>query len=148
MAAAGKRVEAVIKLQIPAGGATPAPPVGPALGEHKVNIMDFCKRFNAATANEEKGLLIPVHISVYFNKSFDFVLKKPPASELLKRAAGIGKGAAVPNSKVKAGRISREQLRRIAELKLPDLNTYQVEPAMKIIAGTARNMGIEIVEAP
>lgn len=148
MVAVGKRVEAVVKLQIPAGGATPAPPVGPALGERKVNIMEFCKRFNAATANEEKGLLIPVQISVYFNKSFDFVLKKPPAAELLKRAAGISKGAAVANSKVKAGRISREQLRRIAELKLPDLNTYRLEPAMKIIAGTARNMGIEIVEAP
>jgi len=147
MAAPGKRVEAVIKLQIPAGGATPAPPVGPALGEKKVNIMDFCKRFNEATKNEEKGLLIPVQISVYFDKSFDFVLKKPPASELLKRAAGVAKGAAIPNAKEKAGQITREQLRHIAEMKMADLNTYKIESAMKTIEGTARNMGIEIVEA-
>jgi large subunit ribosomal protein L11 len=148
MAAPGKRVEAVIKLQIPAGGATPAPPVGPALGEKKVNIMDFCKRFNEATKNEEKGLLIPVQISVYFDKSFDFVLKKPPASELLKRAAGVPKGAAIPNAKEKAGQITRDQLRRIAEMKMADLNTYKIESAMKTIEGTARNMGIEIVEKP
>jgi large subunit ribosomal protein L11 len=148
MAAPRKKVEAVIKLQIPAGGATPAPPVGPALGERKVNIMDFCKRFNEATKNEEKGLLIPVQISIYFDKTFDFILKKPPASELLKRAAGIAKGAGVPNAKVKAGQISREQLRRIVEMKLADLNTYKIESALKTIEGTARSMGIEIVEVP
>jgi large subunit ribosomal protein L11 len=145
MAQAGKRVEAVIKLQIPAGGATPAPPVGPALGEHKVNIMEFCKRFNDATKDQEKGMLIPVQITVYIDKSFDFVLKKPPAAELLKRAAGISKGSGVPNSQ-KVGKITREQLRKIAELKLPDLNTDDIEAAQRIIAGTARNMGIEVVE--
>lgn len=140
-----KKVEALVKLQVPAGGATPAPPVGPALGEHKVNIMDFCKRFNEATKNEEKGLLIPVHITIYIDKSFDFVLKKPPASELLKRAAGISAGSGEPNVK-QVGKITKEQLRRIATLKLPDLNTYKLEAAMRIIEGTARNMGIEIVE--
>jgi len=145
MPAAGKRVEAVIKLQIPAGGATPAPPVGPALGEHKVNIMDFCKKFNEATKDQEKGLLIPVQITVYADKSFDFVLKKPPASELLKRAAGIQKGSGTPNSQ-KVGKITREQLAKIAEMKLPDLNTDDLEAAQRIIEGTARNMGIEIVE--
>jgi large subunit ribosomal protein L11 len=144
--APGKRVDAVIKLQIPAGGATPAPPVGPALGEHKVNIMDFCKRFNDATKELEKGLLIPVHIYVYHDKNFDFVLKKPPASELLKRAAGVPKGSGVPNTQ-KIGRITREQLRVIAETKLPDLNTEDIEAAMRIIEGTARNMGIEVVES-
>jgi large subunit ribosomal protein L11 len=145
MPAPGKKVDAVIKLQIPAGGATPAPPVGPALGEHKVNIMDFCKKFNEATKEQEKGLLIPVQIFVYFDKTFDFVLKKPPASELLKRAAGIPKGSGVPNSQ-KVGKITREQLRKIAALKLPDLNTDNVEAAQRIIEGTARNMGIEVVE--
>lgn len=145
MPAAGKKVEAIIKLQIPAGGATPAPPVGPALGEHKVNIMDFCKRFNEATKDQEKGLIIPVQITVYIDKSFDFVLKKPPASELLKKAAGVPKGSGSPSSQ-KVGRITREQLRKIAELKLPDLNTEDLEAAMRIIAGTAKNMGIEIVE--
>jgi large subunit ribosomal protein L11 len=142
----GKRVEAVIKLQIPAGGATPAPPVGPALGEHKVNIMDFCKKFNEATKDQEKGLLIPVQIFVYLDKSFDFVLKKPPASELLKRAAGVPKGSGTPNSQ-KVGKITREQLRKIAELKLPDLNTDDLEAAQRVIAGTAQNMGIEVVES-
>jgi len=145
MPAAGKRVEAVIKLQIPAGGATPAPPVGPALGEHKLNIMDFCKKFNDATKDQEKGLLIPVQIFVYMDKSFDFVLKKPPASELLKRAAGIPKGSGEPNRQ-KVGKITREQLAKIAELKLPDLNAEDLEAAQRIIEGTARNMGIEIVE--
>ncbi len=144
--APGKRVDAVIKLQIPAGGATPAPPVGPALGEHKVNIMDFCKKFNDATKELEKGLLIPVHIYVYHDKSFDFILKKPPASELLKRAAGVPKGSGIPNTQ-KVGRITREQLRKIAEMKMPDLNTEDVEAAMRIIEGTAHNMGIEVVES-
>jgi len=140
-----KRVEAKLKLQIPAGKADPAPPVGPALGEHKVNIMDFCNKFNEATKDEEPGLLIPVDITIYTDKSFDFVIKKPPASELIKKAAGIGSGSGEPN-KVKVGKITKEQLRRIAERKLPDLNTYKIESAEKIIKGTARNMGIEIVK--
>ncbi len=144
--APGKRVEAVIKLQIPAGGATPAPPVGPALGEHKVNIMDFCQKFNNATQEEEPGLIIPVQIYVYPDKSFDFDLKKPPASELLKRAAGIQKGSGIPNSQ-KVGRITRDQLNKIAEMKMPDLNTDTVEAASRVIEGTARNMGLEVVES-
>ena len=143
--APGKRVEAIIKLQIPAGGATPAPPVGPALGEHKVNIMDFCQKFNNATQDEEQGLVIPVQIYVYPDKSFDFDLKKPPASELLKRAAGVKKGSGIPNSQ-KVGRITRDQLNKIAEMKMPDLNTDTVEAASRIIEGTARNMGLEVVE--
>ena len=144
--APGKRVEAIIKLQIPAGGATPAPPVGPALGEHKVNIMDFCQKFNTATQDEEQGLVIPVQIYVYPDKSFDFDLKKPPASELLKRAAGVKKGSGIPNSQ-KVGRITRDQLTKIAEMKMPDLNTDNVEAAARIIEGTARNMGLEVVES-
>jgi len=140
-----KKVEQVIRLQIPAGQASPAPPVGPILGQAKVNIMDFCNKFNEATKNEEKGLLIPVVLTVYVDKSFDFVLKKPPASELLKRAAGIGSGSPEPHIQ-RVGKITKEQLRRIAELKLPDLNTDDLEAAMRIIAGTARQMGIEVVE--
>jgi large subunit ribosomal protein L11 len=145
MPAPGKRVEKIVKLQIPAGSATPAPPVGPALGEAKINIMDFCKRFNEATKEMEKGLKIPVQIFVYLDKSFDFLLKQPPASELLKRAAGVPVGSGTPNS-VKVGKITRDQLRKIAEMKLPDLNALDVEAAMRIISGTAQNMGIEIVE--
>ncbi|MFN4218170.1 MAG: 50S ribosomal protein L11 [Candidatus Bipolaricaulia bacterium] len=144
--AAKKQVVAVVKLQLPAGQATPAPPVGPALAEHKINIADFCKKFNDATKNEEKGLIIPAQITVYADRSFDFVLKKPPASELLKRAAGVPKGSGQPNT-VKVGKITREQLRRIAEMKMPDMNVNSVEAAMKTLAGTARNMGIEIVES-
>ncbi len=144
--APGKRVDAEIKLQIPAGGATPAPPVGPALGEHKVNIMDFCQKFNEATQDEEQGMIIPVQIYVYPDKSFDFDLKKPPASELLKRAAGIQKGSGIPNSQ-KVGRITRDQLTKIAEMKMPDLNTDTVEAASRVIEGTARNMGLEVVES-
>jgi large subunit ribosomal protein L11 len=140
-----KKVETVIKLQIPAGEATPAPPVGPILGQAKVNIMDFCNKFNEATKNEQKGLLIPIVLAVYIDKSFDFTLKKPPASELLKRAAGIKSGSAEPHIQ-KVGKITQEQLRRIAELKLPDLNTDDLGSAMRIIAGTAQNMGIEVVE--
>ncbi|MCS7197743.1 MAG: 50S ribosomal protein L11 [Candidatus Bipolaricaulota bacterium] len=145
MAAAKKQVTAVVKLQLPAGQATPAPPVGPALAEHKINIAEFCKRFNEATKNEEKGLIIPVQITIYADKSFDFVLKKPPASELLKRAAGVPKGSSHPNT-VKVGKITVEQLRRIAEIKMADMNVTSLEAAMKTLAGTARNMGIEIVE--
>ena len=140
-----KKVETVIKLQIPAGQATPAPPVGPILGQAKVNIMDFCKKFNEATKNEEKGLVIPVVLTVYIDKSFDFVLKKPPATALLKRAAGIATGSGEPHVKF-VGKITREQLRRIAELKMSDLNTDELEAAMRTIAGTARQMGIEVVE--
>jgi large subunit ribosomal protein L11 len=144
--AAKKQVAAVVKLQLPAGQATPAPPVGPALAEHKINIADFCKKFNDATKNEEKGLIIPVQITIYADRSFDFVLKKPPASELLKRAAGVPKGSGQPNT-VKVGKITVEQLRRIAEIKMPDMNVNSIEAAMKTLAGTARNMGIEIVES-
>lgn len=144
--AAKKQVVAVVKLQLPAGQATPAPPVGPALAEHKINIADFCKKFNDATKNEEKGLIIPAQITIYADRSFDFVLKKPPASELLKRAAGVPKGSGQPNT-VKVGKITREQLRRIAEMKMPDMNVNSIEAAMNTLAGTARNMGIEIVES-
>ncbi|MCL6642035.1 MAG: 50S ribosomal protein L11 [Candidatus Bipolaricaulota bacterium] len=144
--AAKKQVVAVVKLQLPAGQATPAPPVGPALAEHKINIAEFCKRFNDATKNEEKGLIIPAQITVYADRSFEFVLKKPPASELLKRAAGVPKGSGQPNT-VKVGKITTEQLRRIAEMKMPDMNVNSVEAAMNTLAGTARNMGIEIVES-
>jgi len=146
MAAKKKQVAAIVKLQLPAGQATPAPPVGPALAEHKINIADFCKRFNDATKNEEKGLIIPAQITVYADRSFDFVLKKPPASELLKRAAGVPAGSGQPNT-VKVGKITKEQLRRIAEMKMPDMNANTVEAAMNTLAGTARNMGIEIVES-
>ncbi len=140
-----KPLETVIKLQIPAGGATPAPPVGPVLGEHKVNIMDFCKKFNEATSELEKGMTIPVAINVYVDKSFDFVLKQPPASALLKKAAGVAKGSGEANRN-KVGRINRDQLKKVAEAKLPDLNAADIEGAMRIIEGTARNMGIEVVD--
>ena len=138
-----KNVVAKIKLQIPAGQANPAPPVGPALGEHKVNIMDFCKKFNEATKNEEPGLIIPVEITVYQDRSFDFVLKQPPVAVLLKKAAGIQKGSPEPN-RMKVGRVTMEQVRRIAERKLPDLNTDDVEAAIRTVLGTAKNMGIEV----
>jgi large subunit ribosomal protein L11 len=140
-----KNAIAKINLQIPAGQATPAPPVGPALGEHKLNIMDFCKKFNDATKGETPGVIIPVVISVYFGSKYDFVLKQPPAAELVKMAAGIKAGSGEPN-RIKVAKITREQVRRIAERKLPDLNTYKMESAMKIIEGTARNMGVEVVE--
>lgn len=140
-----KPIAGVVKLQLPAGQATPAPPVGPALAEHKINIADFCKRFNDATKNEEKGLIIPAVITVYSDRSFDFVLKKPPASELLKRAAGVAAGSGQPNTH-KVGKITKEQLRKIAEMKMPDMNCYDLEAAMRTLMGTARNMGIEIVE--
>ncbi|HAF69800.1 MAG: 50S ribosomal protein L11 [Acetothermia bacterium 64_32] len=139
-----KNVVAKIKLQIPAGQANPAPPVGPALGEHKVNIMEFCKRFNEATAGEEPGLIIPVEITVYQDRSFDFVLKAPPVAVLLKKAAGIDKGSPEPN-RLKVGRVTMEQVRRIAERKLPDLNTDDLEAAIRTVLGTAKNMGIEVV---
>lgn len=138
-----KNVVAKIKLQIPAGQANPAPPVGPALGEHKVNIMDFCKKFNEATKNEEPGLIIPVEITVYQDRSFDFVLKQPPVAVLLKKAAGIQKGSPEPN-RLKVGKVTMEQVRRIAERKLPDLNTDDLEAAIRTVLGTAKNMGIEV----
>lgn len=138
-----KNVVAKIKLQIPAGQANPAPPVGPALGEHKVNIMEFCKKFNEATASEEPGLIIPVEITVYQDRSFDFVLKAPPVAVLLKKAAGIQKGSPEPN-RLKVGRVTMEQVCRIAERKLPDLNTDDLEAAIRTVLGTAKNMGIEV----
>ena len=140
-----KKEIAKISLQIPAGQATPAPPVGPALGEHKLNIMDFCKKFNEATKNETPGVIIPVTISVYMDRSFDFILKQPPAAELIKMAAGIQSGSPESN-RMKVAKITVEQVRRIAERKLPDLNTYKLESAIEIIKGTAKSMGVEVVE--
>lgn len=137
-----KEVIRNIKLQLPAGKANPAPPVGPALGQHGVNIMEFCKAFNAKTQNQE-GTIIPVIITVYADRSFDFVLKTPPASELLKKAAGIVKGSGTPN-KEKVGSITASQVREIARLKMPDLNCHDIDAAHNIIAGTARSMGIEV----
>jgi large subunit ribosomal protein L11 len=137
-----KKVVAEIKLQCPAGSANPSPPVGPALGQHGVNIMEFCKQFNAATQAQE-GLIIPVVITVYADRSFTFILKTPPASILLKRAAKIAKGAADPK-RDKVGTVTMAQVREIAQQKLPDLNCYDVDAAMKIVAGTARSMGIAI----
>ncbi len=141
-----KNAIAKINLQIPAGQATPAPPVGPALGEHKLNIMDFCKKFNEATKGETTGVIIPVVISVYMDRTFSFILKQPPAAELIKMAAGVQSGSPEPN-RMKVAKITTEQVRRIAERKLPDLNTYKLESAIEIIKGTARNMGVEVVEA-
>ncbi len=139
-----KKVIALVKLQVPAGKATPAPPVGPALGQHGVNIMAFCKEFNERTANQA-GMIIPVEISVYEDRSFTFITKTPPAAVLLKKAAGIEKASGEPN-KVKVAKVPRSKVREIAELKMPDLNAADIEAAMRIIAGTARSMGIEIVE--
>jgi large subunit ribosomal protein L11 len=137
-----KKLAAVIKLQINAGAATPAPPVGPALGQHGVNIMDFCKQYNAATESQ-RGMVVPVEISVFEDRSFSFITKTPPAAKLLLKAAGIESGSGVPQ-KTKVGSISRAQLREIAETKMPDLNANDVEAAEKIVAGTARSMGITI----
>ena len=139
-----KKVIAQIKLQIQAGKATPSPPIGPALGQHGVNIMEFCKAYNAMTQSQE-GTVIPVVISVYADKSFTFITKTPPASVLLKQAAKIAKGAGDPKRE-KVGRITRKQLKEIAELKYKDLNAVDMEGALKIIGGTARSMGIEIVD--
>jgi large subunit ribosomal protein L11 len=137
-----KQVKAIIKLQIEAGKANPAPPVGPALGQHGVNIMAFCKDYNARTANMA-GSVIPVEITVYADRSFTFVTKTPPAYDLLKKAAGIEKGSAEPN-KTKVGKVTRQQVRDIAKLKMQDLNAINLEGAIKIIEGTARSMGVEI----
>jgi len=137
-----KKITGYIKLQIPAGKATPAPPVGPALGQHGVNIMEFCKTFNARTAKDD-GLIIPVVITVFSDRTFTFVTKTPPAAILLLRAAGIPKGSGVPN-KTKLGKVTRKQVEEIARLKMPDLNAASVEAAMKTIEGTARSMGMEV----
>jgi large subunit ribosomal protein L11 len=140
-----KKITGYVKLQIVAGKATPAPPVGPALGQAQVNIMEFCKQFNARTSEKSmEGLTIPVVITVYGDRTFTFVTKTPPASNLLLRAAGIPKGAAVPN-KDKVGKVTEKQVREIAQTKLPDLNAASVEAAVKSIKGTARSMGIEVV---
>ena len=137
-----KKVTGMIKLQLPAGKATPAPPVGPALGQHGVNIMGFCKEFNAKTANQA-GLIIPVVITVYQDRSFSFILKTPPAAVLIKKELGLESGSGVPN-RTKVGSLTKEQVRKIAELKMPDLNAATVEAAMSMIAGTARSMGITV----
>ncbi|MGC9502520.1 50S ribosomal protein L11 [Baaleninema sp.] len=137
-----KKVVALIKLAIPAGKANPAPPIGPALGQHGVNIMQFCKEYNAKTA-DQTGTIVPVEISVYEDRSFTFVLKTPPASVLIKKAAGIEKGSGEPN-RTKVGSISRAQLKEIAETKMPDLNANDIGAAMNIIEGTARNMGVKV----
>ncbi len=137
-----KKVSAYIKLQIPAGQATPAPPVGPALGQHGVNIMEFCKTFNART-QAQQGLIIPVVITVFSDRSFTFVTKTPPASILLLRAAGVQKGSGVPN-KNKIGKVTRKQVEEIAKTKMPDLNAASLDAAIKTVEGTARSMGIEI----
>ncbi len=138
-----KKIKAVVKLQIAAGAATPAPPVGPAIAPHGLNIMDFCQKFNAAT-KEMAGFKIPVEVTIFADRTYTFVLKQPPASELLKKAAGIEKGSGTPN-KTKVGKITRAQLRQVAEKKMSDLNANDIDAAMKIIEGTAKNMGIEII---
>ena len=137
-----KKLAAIIKLQIQAGAATPAPPVGPALGQHGVNIMEFCKAYNAATESQ-RGQVVPVEISVYEDRSFTFVTKTPPAAKLILAAAGLEKGSGEPH-KTKVGKLSRDQVRAIAETKMPDLNANDLEAAEKIIAGTARQMGITV----
>jgi large subunit ribosomal protein L11 len=139
---AKKKTLALVKLQIKAGAATPAPPVGTALGQHGVNIMDFCRQYNEAT-QQFAGQIIPVELTIYEDRSFTFVTKQPPAAELIKAAAGLEKGSDVPNRN-KVGRLSKEQLRRIAEQKMVDLNANDVEHGMRIIAGTARSMGVEV----
>ena len=139
-----KKVTGMIKLQLPAGKATPAPPVGPALGQHGVNIMGFCKEFNAKTANQA-GLIIPVVITVYQDRSFSFILKTPPAAVLIKKELGIESGSGVPN-RTKVGKITKDQIRKIAELKMPDLNAATIETAMSMIEGTARSMGVTVEE--
>ena len=137
-----KKIETYIKLQVPAGDAKPSPPVGPALGQHGVNIMEFCKAFNAETQNLESGMPIPVVITVYSDKSFTYIKKTPPASVLLRKAAGLEKGSSEPN-KDKVGKVNRNQLEEIATVKMPDLTAYDMDQAVRIIAGSARSMGIE-----
>jgi large subunit ribosomal protein L11 len=139
-----KKVQAMVKLQIAAGKATPAPPVGTALGPHGVNIMDFCKNFNSKTAGQE-GLIIPAVVTIYADRSYSFITKTPPASILLKRAANIAKGSAEPN-KSKVGTVTQKQVEEIAKIKLPDLNAESLEAAVKTVAGTARSMGLDVVQ--
>ena len=140
-----KKITGYIQLQVPAGAANPSPPIGPALGQRGVNIMDFCKAFNAKTSGKDaEGLIIPVVITVYADRSYSFITKTPPASILLKRASGIAKGSGQPN-KNKVGKVTEKQVEDIAKLKLPDLNAHDVAAAVKIVKGTARSMGIEIV---
>ena len=138
-----KKVETYIKLQVPAGQANPSPPVGPALGQHGLNIMDFCKAFNAETQGMEPGMPVPVVITVYSDRSFTFIKKTPPAAILLKKAAGIAKGSGTPNT-LKVGKVTRAQLEEIAELKMVDLNAADMDAAVRIIAGSARSMGLEV----
>ena len=137
-----KKIIAMVKIQIPAGKATPAPPVGTALGPHGINIMEFCKAFNARTA-AQAGMIIPVEITIYADRSFSFITKTPPAAVLLKQAAGIEKGSGVPNRE-KVGKVSKAQIREIAQMKMPDLNANDIEAAMRIIEGTARSMGLVV----
>ena len=137
-----KKIEAYIKLQVPAGQANPSPPVGPALGQHGVNIMDFCKAFNAQTQSMEQGMPIPVVITVYGDRSFTFITKTPPAAVLLRKAAGIAKGSGTPNTE-KVGKVNRAQLEEIATTKMPDLTAADMDAAVRTVAGTARSMGIE-----
>jgi len=139
-----KEIKAVVKVQIQATKATPAPPIGPALAPHGLNIAEFCQKFNAAT-QQMAGYIVPAEVTIYKDRSFDFKLKTPLASELLRKAAGVEKGSGTPNKK-KVGKVTKAQLKEIAEKKLPDLNTTDINQAMKIIAGTARNMGIEVKE--
>jgi large subunit ribosomal protein L11 len=139
-----KKITGYIKLQIPAGKATPSPPVGPALGQHGLNIMDFCKAFNARTADQE-GMIIPVVITVFQDKTYTFITKTPPAAVLIKKAVNIAKGSAEPNRE-KVGKLTKAQLEEIARIKMPDLNVYDIEAAKRIIAGSARSMGIQIEE--
>ena len=140
-----KKVKTQIKLQIPAGNANPAPPVGPALGQQGVNIMDFCKQFNAKTASMEAGMTIPVVITVFEDRSFTFITKMPPVSALVKKAAGVAKASGVPN-RDKAGKITKKQVEEIAQQKMPDLNALDMESAKQMVIGTARSMGIEVEE--
>ncbi|MHB0928929.1 MAG: 50S ribosomal protein L11 [Candidatus Nanopelagicales bacterium] len=144
MAPKKKKVTGLIKLQINAGAANPAPPIGPALGQHGVNIMEFCKAYNAATETQ-RGQVIPVEITVYEDRSFTFVLKTPPASRLILKAAGLEKGSSVPHT-TKVGSLTKDQVRQIAETKMPDLNANDIDAAMKIVEGTARQMGITVSE--
>jgi large subunit ribosomal protein L11 len=138
-----KKVEAYVRLQVPAGQANPSPPVGPALGQHGVNIMEFCKAFNAQTQNLEQGMPLPVVITVYSDRSFTFITKTPPAAVLLKKAAGIGKGSGTPNSN-KVGKVNRAQIEEIAKTKMPDLTAADLDAAVRSIAGSARSMGLEV----
>ena len=138
-----KKIQAYVKLQVKAGEANPAPPIGPALGQQGVNIMEFCKAFNARTQSEEKGMPMPVVITVYSDRSFTFIIKTPPASYLVLKEVGVAKGSSTPN-KNKVGKITREQLTKIAKIKMPDLTANDLDAAIRTIAGTARNMGVEV----